>query len=179
MVCTFAAAPSHIYHGRKPRVLGVATNPKLISGLEKHGVTPMSSGGISGMNGLLLGVARERAMEGFCLLGEIPIYTTQIANPRSSEAVLEVLTKVLHIELDMKEINDWGKKTDQEIEQDIERLRQSAGEEATGFVDYLEQLKETSAAEAEFEAPTGHTSEELFKQIEQFLKKRREQKEDN
>ncbi len=177
MVCTLAAAPTHIHHARKPRVLGVATNSELVSELEKHGVTPMSDGSISGMNGLLLGVARERAMEGFCLLGEIPIYTTQIANPRSSKAILEVLTEILHIELDMKEINEWGIKTDQEIEQNIERLRQSAGEEAESFVDYLEQLKEASAEE--FEAPPGYVTEELFKQIEHFLKKRREQEEDH
>ncbi|MFC1967992.1 PAC2 family protein [Chloroflexota bacterium] len=169
-VYTFAAAPSHVYHARKPRVLVATTNPKLVPELERYNAILMSRGGISGMNGLLLGAAGERGMDGFCLLGQIPAYTTDIANPRSSQAVLEVLAEMLHLEIDMKEIDEWGRQTDQEIEGNIERLRQSGGEEASRLVDYFEQLK--LASPEEVEASPKHATEELFRQIEEFLKRR-------
>ena len=169
-IYTLAAAPTHIYHTRKPRVLGVATEPELASQLEDYGVNLMGSGGISGMNGLLLGVAKERNMKGVCLLGEIPVYITQIANPKSSKAVLEVLTRMLDIEIDMTEIDDWARKTDEEVEEAIEHLKESGREEAASLIDYFERLKQKATTEeTEFRGPP----EELFKEIERFLKGRR------
>ncbi|GAH54244.1 unnamed protein product, partial [marine sediment metagenome] len=85
LVIFFTAAPAPIHHTQPPGVLAVATNKKLKEYLKKFKVTLMREGNISGMNGLLLGVVKQRDMEGICLLGEIPYYTTQIENPRSSQ----------------------------------------------------------------------------------------------
>jgi proteasome assembly chaperone (PAC2) family protein len=63
-VYTFAAAPAHIYHTRKPRILGATTRPRLMDKLTKQGVVPMGAGTISGLNGMLLGVAHQRKLEG-------------------------------------------------------------------------------------------------------------------
>ncbi len=67
--------------------------PRLVKWLQKYDVAPLKQGNISGLNGLVLGVAKQRNMDGICLLGEIPIYTTHIANPRSAKAVLQVLAE--------------------------------------------------------------------------------------
>ncbi len=176
-VYTFAAAPTHMYHTKTPRVLGAATSPKLIPELKKHGIALLEEGTISGMNGLLLGVARERNIDGICLLGEIPIYTTQIANPRSSKAVLEVFSELSGVQIDLSEIDEWAKRTDLEIEGHIERLKESYGEEIKGLIDYFEQLKGQASAE-ERETQLEYRTEELFKDIEQFLMGRGEPKED-
>jgi hypothetical protein len=56
------------------------------------------------LNGLLLGVAKERKIEGICLLGEVPVYATRVPNPMAALAVLKVLTKMLDIEIDMAEL---------------------------------------------------------------------------
>ncbi len=84
---------------------------------------------------------------------------------------------MLHLEIDMTDINAWEQQIDEEIEQNIEHLRQSPGEEANRLLNYFEQLRKASAEDSE--ALPGYASEDLFQQIENFLKKRREQKEEN
>jgi len=170
---TFAAAPTHIYHTKKPRVLAVATMPKLIRGLEKYDVAPLKQGSISGLNGLLLGAAKQRNIAGICLLGEIPIYTTHIANPRSAKAVLQVLAQMSNLEIDLTDIDRWVKETGEEIEEKIYQLKESFGEEAKELIDYFARLAEQTSEE---ELGPEYKTEELLKEIERFLKDKGEQK---
>lgn len=166
---TFAAAPTHIYHTNRPKVLAAATSPKLVQELEKYSVTLLREGSISGLNGLLLGVAKKRNIEGICLLGEIPIYTTQIANPRSSKAVLEVLTQMTGLEIDMTEIDSWANETDKEVEEKMANLRESFSVEARELIDYFERLAEQSSEE---EMQPEFKTDELVKDIERFLREK-------
>lgn len=170
---TFAAAPTHIYHTKRPRVLAVATMPKLIRGLEKYDVTLLKQGSISGLNGLLLGAAKQRNIPGICLLGEIPIYTTHIANPRSAKAVLQVLAQMSNLEIDLTDIDRWVKETGEEIEEKIYQLKESFGEEAKELIDYFARLAEQTSEE---ELGPEYKTEELLKEIERFLKDKGEQK---
>lgn len=170
---TFAAAPTHIYHTKKPRVLAVATMPKLIRGLEKYDVAPLKQGSISGLNGLLLGAAKQRNIAGICLLGEIPIYTTHIANPRSAKAVLQVLAQMSNLEIDLTDIDRWAKETGEEIEEKIYQLKESFGEEAKELIDYFARLAEQTSEE---ELGPEYKTEELLKEIERFLRDKGEQK---
>ncbi len=68
--------------------------------LEKYDLNLMSEGQISGMNGLFLGMAKRAKLSGFCLLGEIPLYTIQIENPKASHAVLSALGRILNMQID-------------------------------------------------------------------------------
>jgi len=170
---TFAAAPTHIYHTKKPRVLAVATMPKLIRGLEKYDVAPLKQGSISGLNGLLLGAAKQRNIAGICLLGEIPIYTTHIANPRSAKAVLQVLAQMSNLEIDLTDIDRWAKETGEEIEEKIYQLKESFGEEAKELIDYFARLAEQTSEE---ELGPEYKTDELLKEIERFLRDKGEQK---
>lgn len=170
---TFAAAPTHIYHTKKPGVLAVATKPKLIRGLEKYDVTLLKQGSISGLNGLLLGAAKQRNIPGICLLGEIPIYTTHIANPRSAKAVLHVLAQMSNFEIDLTDIDNWSRETVEEIEAKIYQLKESFGEEAKELIEYFTRLAEQTSEE---ELGPEFKTEELLKEIERFLKDKGEQK---
>lgn len=172
-VYTFAAAPSHIYHTSRPKILGAATEPRLAEELKGMDVTPMAAGTISGLNGLLLGVAKRRNMEGICLLGEIPIYTTPIPNPKSSKAVLEVLIKLLGIELDLAELDEWAKREEEEMGRNIAALRESHAEEAKRLLDYFDQLEQASAEEG-IQELLELSTEELLGDVERFLKRERE-----
>ena len=83
-----------------PRVLGAATNPAQVETMKKYGVVFSRNdpgGGLIGASGLFLGLGRLFGMEGVCLMGETSGY---FVDPRSAEAVLKVLAKVLHIEID-------------------------------------------------------------------------------
>jgi hypothetical protein len=123
-IYTFAAAPTAIHHRAKPKVLAVANDSKLLDGLRAQPITLMGGGHISGMNGMLLGVAAERRLEGVCLLGELPYYTIGIPNPKSSQVVLELLGKLLNIEIDLADIEAWGKQIEEQVDKVIKSSEQ-------------------------------------------------------
>ncbi|MCD6568328.1 MAG: PAC2 family protein [Dehalococcoidia bacterium] len=109
-----AAAVTHIHHREKSRVWGAATGSELLGELEEEGVILKGNLRIAGLNGLVLGMARERGMEGVCLLGEVPSYAVQIENPKASLAVLEVLVRMIGIEVDLTELASLVEKTSEE-----------------------------------------------------------------
>ncbi len=84
----------------EPRVLGAATLAARVETMKKFGVVFSRNdpgGGLIGASGLFLGLGRLFGMEGVCLMGETSGY---FVDPRSAEAVLKVLAKILHIEID-------------------------------------------------------------------------------
>jgi len=115
-VFTFAAMPVPITHLEKPKVWAVATDLFLLEELHRFNVQIMPEGQISGLNGLLLGIAKQKKLSGICLLGELPLYTIQIENPKASQAVLEILTATLGIKIDYTELEHYAQRLEQEIE---------------------------------------------------------------
>ena len=96
-IYTCAAALTRIHHTEQPRVWGVATVPGLLDELERYDLVQRGNLQIAGLNGLLLGVAKERNVEGVCLLGEVPMYTTRIQNPMAALAILGILPGMLGV----------------------------------------------------------------------------------
>jgi len=116
-VYTFAAVPNP--HDVKPRVFGVVNKPELVEFLRENGVQLVSGDGrITGLNGLLIGIAQQRKIEGICLLCEIRYL--DIPQPRSAQTVLNTLTKILGIEIDLSELERQA----EEMEQKIEKIRE-------------------------------------------------------
>ncbi|PJB49555.1 MAG: hypothetical protein CO103_05030 [Chloroflexi bacterium CG_4_9_14_3_um_filter_45_9] len=111
-----AAAVTHIHHSEEPKVWGAATKKKLLGELKEYGVILRGNLRIAGLNGLILGMARERDLEGICLLGEVPSYAIQVANPSASVAVLKVLTNMLDIPVDLAELIQLAKKSSEEMD---------------------------------------------------------------
>jgi uncharacterized protein (TIGR00162 family) len=117
-----AAAVTRIHHSEEMKVWGAATTSKLVDELSKYNVVLRGNLRIAGLNGLILGMAKERGMEGVCLLGEVPAYATQIANPKASLAVLDILTKMLGIELDLTELGHLAEQVDEEMDRIAKRV---------------------------------------------------------
>jgi hypothetical protein len=65
-------------------------------------------GNITGLNGLLVGVAKKRGFEGVCLMGEIPDYLSRVPfpYPQASQSVLEVLAAILGISVDITALDE-------------------------------------------------------------------------
>jgi len=106
-VYTCAAAITRIHHTEAPKVWGVATSRRLTAELGRYDLLRRRGDlRIAGLNGLLLGVAKERGVDAFCLLGEVPAAATRIPNPMAALAILRVLAQVLDIELDYAELED-------------------------------------------------------------------------
>ena len=128
-VITAAAMPTSINHYQPSQVWVTATHENLLSDLTLYCEKVLREGQISGMNGLLLGVAKQLGMEGFCLLGEIPFYTTEIENPKASLSVLRVLGKILGLRLDLRELEELAEETEKEIDNYLLELQQRQQEE--------------------------------------------------
>ena len=115
-VYSSAAAVTRMHHSEEVKVWGAASISNLVEELSKHNVILRGNLRIAGLNGLILGMAKERGMESMCLLGEVPAYATQIANPKASLAVLRVLTKMLGIGLDLAELGQLAQQVDEEMD---------------------------------------------------------------
>ena len=129
-IYTCAAALTRIHHTEQPRVWGVATNQQVAEDLKRYNLVERGNLQISGLNGLLLGVTKEKDIEGVCLLGEVPMYATRIQNPMAALVVLEVLAKMLGIEIDTVELAQLAKETK-------ERMKQVAAEAMGEYIDYF------------------------------------------
>jgi len=129
-VHTCAAALTRIHHTEQPRVWGVATNEEVAQDLARHNLTQKGDLQIAGLNGLLLGVAKERDISGLCLLGEVPTYTTKMQNPIAALAIVEVLTRLLGINPDLNELAQLATETG-------ERMKQAAAQAMGEYIDYF------------------------------------------
>ena len=112
---------------QSPKVFGTATETTFLKELAKEGVNTMSEGSITGMNGIVIGLAAIRGMVGTCLLGETSGY---IIDPRASYVVLEVLMKILGINVDLAGLEARAKQSEA-IGRMIEEGRTSPQEKRT------------------------------------------------
>lgn len=128
-IYTFAAAI--IPHGAEgSRVWGAVTDAWLIAELKRYGVVQRGDYHIRGLNGLLLGVAKERGIPGICLLGETPQHFAEMENPRASLSVLQALIPMLGIDIDLGELGEQATRADEEMER-------IAKEDMTQYIDHF------------------------------------------
>jgi proteasome assembly chaperone (PAC2) family protein len=123
-IYTAAAFALPIRIDQESKVHCVATSAELIGDLNGFDLEVMSGGSISGLNGFLLALAKERGIEGICLLGEMPNYLTHIEYPKASYAVLSILSKLLHVNIDLDELLALTHYYDQEIKRYIKKIEE-------------------------------------------------------
>jgi hypothetical protein len=177
-IYTSGAAVALIHHTTKPRVWAVPNGQNLISETKAYQNTVLMSdiegrgghGNITGLNGLLLGVAKKRGFEAICLMGEIPVYLQglPLSYPKASKSVLEVLTRSLKIEANLNTLDEL----DQKVQQRIEEFYQQIPSEVRGQLDRLKQVSYAQPAE-----PGPITEEEekrILEDVDKFFKKRGE-----
>ena len=129
-VYTCAAALTKIHHTEPPNVWGVGTSQQVADDLKHYDLMRRSSFQIAGLNGLLLGVAKERGIEGVCLLGEVPMYAAKIQNPMAALGILRVLTLMLGVEIDFAELAQLAGETK-------EKIKQLASEAMGEYIEYF------------------------------------------
>ena len=86
-------------------------------------ISVMDSGSITGMNGLVIGIAKMRGIKGTCLLGETSGY---VVDAKASKAILETLVRIISIKVDMTNLDKRAKDTEmliQTIEQQMTAAR--------------------------------------------------------
>lgn len=96
-IYTLAAYPND--YQDNPGVYGIYTDERLRGLLLKQDIRLLEGeGAINGLNGILIGVAKNRSIEGICLMAEIR--HTNIPQHFSSKVVLDKLASLLGISVD-------------------------------------------------------------------------------
>ena len=126
-VYTSGACVSRIHHTVKPRVISVVSSPKLKEEIKEYPNTILISkiegqgngGIITGLNGLLLTVAKKRGLQGICLMGEVPDWLSgaPLPYPEASKSALEVFAHILGITIDFTELDKLALKVEEIIEE--------------------------------------------------------------
>jgi hypothetical protein len=97
-----------------PKVYGTATSKAMLDSISETGATLMKDGGVSGMNGLLIGMAALRGLEGACLLGETSGF---VVDAGASKSVLEVLSKAVGFPIDTSKLKEKAEETQKVMSQ--------------------------------------------------------------
>ena len=91
---------------QEPKVIGAVNNAKMLKKYGKYEIDfgeEHSVGTIVGASGLLLGMGKMRDIDAMCLMGET-IGLPMLTDPKAAEKILQVVTKILGLKLDLSKI---------------------------------------------------------------------------
>jgi len=131
-VYTSGACVSPVHHTMKPRVISVVSSQRLKGEVKQYPNTISISeiggrgdeGVITGLNGLLLTVAKKRGLESICLMGEIPDWLSGalLPYPKASKSVLEAFADILGIRIDFSAVDKMTRKIEGTIQEIYEKF---------------------------------------------------------
>jgi uncharacterized protein len=102
-----------------PAVFATATSAALLEEAKAKGAQVLDHGIIGGENGLIIGLARKKDLDGICLLAETHGYQTPngeyVIDPRAAKAALNILTQILGIKVDMDPMEKQALQMDEAI----------------------------------------------------------------
>jgi uncharacterized protein len=127
------AAVSLSHHALKPRVWIATSSDALNREMISYDNTVLmgksegrseGGGAVTGLNGLILGVAKKRGVEAVCLMGEVPDYlaTAPLPYPKASRSVVELMSKILGVKVDLGSLDDMATQVDDIITGIYEKL---------------------------------------------------------
>ena len=174
-VYTSGAAVAPIHHTSRSKVWAVPNSEGLIAEVRSYENTVIMSdiegrggqGSITGLNGLLLGVAKKRGLEGICVMGEIPVYLQglPLPYPKASKSVLEVLSAALGLNIPMEGIAAFAERSEEEIETLYKGFPEQIREQ-------LDKLKHAPYAKPTEPGPiTEEDKKKILEDIDKFFKK--------
>jgi proteasome assembly chaperone (PAC2) family protein len=174
----FASMPLPVDHSQDPAVWFAATHPDIRESLKKYNFNILSEGQISGMNGLFLGIAKQEGFKGFCLLGEIPLYTIQIENPKATQAVLKAFSRIYDIKMDFSGLIEQAHAVEIEINKLMDYLKTgTSGHQPMPInEEEIEKIKKALSQLTKLPASVKDKIEKLFAEATADLKKAHELK---
>ena len=93
--------PPHEY---REGVLATASNPEALRPLQERGAEILDGGVIVGMNGLLVGLAGARGLDGICVLGAT---RGGLIDLKAVESILRVLSRAFDFELNLENLRKY------------------------------------------------------------------------
>ncbi len=123
-IFTAAAFPYPMSYTSESKVFAASNSQRLLKNLRGYGIEPMQEGFISGLNGLLLGIAASHDIEAACILATIPSYASGILYPKGSLAIVKTLSRIAGLDVDTSELEKDSQEYEETYAEIEERLRQ-------------------------------------------------------
>lgn len=130
-VFTFAAMATQMHPEHRARVFAAATDRAGLEELKRLELEVLEDGQIGGLNGVLLGAAAEEGLRGACLLGEMPHIFAQLPFPKASLAILEAFTTLTGMDLDLTELTEQARATEQQLGELLAQVEKAYGAQYT------------------------------------------------
>ena len=128
-IFTFAAMATQMHPEHRSRIFGAATDRDSLEELKRLELEILQDGQIGGLNGVLLGAVAEEGLRGACLLGEMPHIFSQLPFPKASLAILEVFTTITGIDLDLTELAEQARATEQQLGELLAQVEKAYGQQ--------------------------------------------------
>jgi len=170
-IISLGALLAAVPHTRPPRVTGRSTDPTWQAQLEAWGMYSRPRyQGPTGISSVLLDAASQRGLSSLTLMGQAPHYLQGATNPEVSQTLLNTVSRLLGLTLDWSSLDEAVRNFRIQCDQAV------AADTATQT--YVRQLEQDYDATAEETSPAlgdeTLNSEQLFHDLEDFLRKERE-----
>lgn len=160
-VFTFAAMATSMRPEHPARTFVAATDLETLKELRKLDLEVLETGQISGLNGVLLGLAAERGLRGACLLGEMPQVFAQLPFPKASLAVLEAFATLADLPIDFEELSQQASHAETQLGELLTRVEEASGQQF-GREEVPEELIPEPAEEPRLSPSDEKRIDELF-----------------
>jgi len=170
-IYTVGGIYSNSTHDAEPRVFAILNNSRLREHVARYDLElGREYYGPSSINGLILGVAQQRNIEGISLWGGVPSYIAEIPNPQICYAVLRILIQILDIDIDLSRIEAEARQATKQINELVSYLRRQSPS-LDQHIDRLEKGLDVEISEED--------TQSFFKEIEEFLRKPTDRREND
>jgi proteasome assembly chaperone (PAC2) family protein len=172
MVVTLGAMLADVPHTRQVPLIGFATEPQLLERLRALNVGPTRYQGPTGIPGVIHDACREAGLPAVSLWASVPHYLGISQNPKVAQALLQALDGLFGLSVDLEDIERAVQRFEQQISAII-----ATNPEAEAYLKELERRADAAEGKAEEEAELSALppSEVLIKDLEDFLRRRRQQ----
>ncbi|MCE2469041.1 MAG: PAC2 family protein [Dehalococcoidia bacterium] len=120
-------------HTRDTRITGTATSPELQELLRGVEVRRSRYTGPTGITGVLMDALRREKAPSVSIWGHAPHYLQVAPNPKVSLRLLQVVERLLHVDIDVDSLNSQGANFER-------RVRQALSNEP-GVIEYIHRLE--------------------------------------
>ena len=147
-------------HTRPVKLSGTATRPDLSEFLEGRDIRSSNYQGPTGISSSVMDACARQGLGYSSIWGHTPHYLQAAPNYRVAYSLLQTLTRLLHLPLDLEELRGAAAKFDDEVAKAVQ-----ADEQIGSYVSKLEGQYDESVAASSILDP-----EDLVRDVERFLR---------
>lgn len=160
-IYTLGALLADVPHTRPIQIMGTATSPEL---RDEIGFRGANYSGPTGIVGVLHHTCGDRGIEAVSLWASVPHYVAATPNPKGTVALLEIITPIIGVDIDLDELRNESVEFEEQIDHAM-----ASNPEVSAYVRLLEGRADDNATSPLVEGPIP-TGEELAEELSEFLR---------